>query len=83
MASFCIHHLVNSREGKSILQVSIIEVRIIDTHAPLAILLRDDHDIGQPLGVLNLSNEFNGKELNSKIFIISSYYLYLIITFIT
>ena len=62
MASCCIHYLVNMREEKSILWASIIEVRIIDAHPPLSILLRDEHDIGQPLGVLNLSDKANDEE---------------------
>ena len=62
MASYCIHYLDNTGEGESIFWASIIEVRIIDAHAPLAILLRDDHDIRQPLRVLNLSDEASGEE---------------------
>ena len=62
MGSCCIHYLINTGEGKSILRASIIEIRIINAHALLAILLRDDLDIGQPLEVLNLYNEANGEE---------------------
>ena len=62
MANCFIHYLINIKEGKSILWANIIEVRIIDTHVPLAILLKDDHYIGQPLEVLNLSDEANGEE---------------------
>ena len=62
MASCCIHYLVNKGKRKSILRASIIEVRIIDAHAPLTILLKDNHNIGLPLRVLNLSIEANGEE---------------------
>ena len=62
MANYCIHYLISIGEGKIILQASIIEVRIIDAHAPLAFLLKDDHDIGQPLEVLNLFDEANIEE---------------------
>ena len=62
MANCCIHYLVNTGEGKIILQASIIEVRIINARASLSILLRDDHDIEQPLGVLSLSDEASGKD---------------------
>ena len=62
MANYCIHYLVNIREEKSILRANIIEVRVIDANTPLVILLRDDHDIRQPLGVLNLSDEASGEE---------------------
>ena len=62
MTSCCIHFLVNIGERKSILWASIIEVRIIDAHAPRAILLRDEYDIGQPLGIPNLFDESSGEE---------------------
>ena len=62
MATCCIHYLVNMREEESILRASINMVRIIDAHVPLAIHLRDDHEIGQPLGVLNLFDEASGQE---------------------
>ena len=62
MASYCIHYLVNTGEGERILRASVIEVRVIDAHTPLAILLRDDHDIGQPLRVLNIFDEASGEE---------------------
>ena len=48
--------------GKIILQASIIEVRIINARASLAIFLRDDHDIEQPLGVLSLFDEASGND---------------------
>ena len=62
MVSCCIHYLINTEKGKSILRASIIDVRIIGAHAPLAILLRNNHDIGKPLEVLNPFYEANDEE---------------------
>ena len=41
---------------------------IVDTHAPFAILLKDNHDVGQPFGVLNFSNETSCKEFINFLF---------------
>ena len=38
------------------------------THAPFAILLGDNHNVGQPLKVLNLSNETSHKDLANFLF---------------
>ena len=62
MANYGIHYLVNTGKGEGIRWVSVIEVRVIDAHTPFSILLRDNHDIGQPLEVLNLSDEVSSKE---------------------
>ena len=62
MANCGIHYFVNRGKEEGIHWVSVIEVRVIDAHMSFAILLRDNHDIGQPLEVLNLSNEVSSKE---------------------
>ena len=58
-----VYDMVDSRQRKGILQASIIQVRIVEAHAPLAILLRDNDDVGQPFKVLNLPDETGGQKL--------------------
>ena len=57
------HNLIDPREGKGILRVGVMHVRVINTHPPLAILHRNIHDVGQPFRVLNLSDEPNSQKL--------------------
>ena len=57
------YDLIDSREGKGILRVGVIHVRVINTHPLLAILLGNIHGVRQPFKVLNLSDESNSQEL--------------------
>ena len=52
-----VHDLIDLREVKGVLRIGVIQVRVIDSHAPLAILLRNNHDVGQLFMVLNLFDE--------------------------
>ena len=57
MSYYRIHEEVDTWKWVTILQASSISIGKIHTHPPFAIRLFDYHYIGQPIRVVNLSNE--------------------------
>jgi hypothetical protein len=57
-----IYYLIYAREREMILLAGPIDVFKIDTHLERIILLRHHEDVGEPLGVVHLSDELDGQE---------------------
>jgi hypothetical protein len=51
------HDLIYSWEGKRVFGTYLIETCVVDAHSKLSIGFRDDHRIGQPPRVMDLSYE--------------------------
>src|SRR3954471_4725946 len=52
-----INDLINTGEGKGVCRASFIQIRIVHTHAPSAVLLENQHRISKPLGIENFHDE--------------------------
>jgi hypothetical protein len=55
--------LVNSWERKRVFGTCLVETCVVDAHPKLLVGLRDDHRIGQPLGVVDLPYEAGVEQL--------------------
>src|SRR3954469_21995462 len=52
-----INNLINTGKGKRICWTSFVEICVIHTHTPGAILLKDQHRISQPFGMENFNDK--------------------------
>ena len=52
-----INDLIDTGEGKRISRTRFVQIRVIHTHMPGAILLKHQHRISQPLRMKNFNNE--------------------------
>ena len=52
-----INNLINMGEGERICWTSLIKIRVIHTHTPSAVFLKNQHWISQPLRVKDLHNK--------------------------
>ena len=57
MPCCCITYIVDLRKGEHVFWASVIEVRVVQGNSPLPILFEDNHNVGQPFGLLNFSDE--------------------------
>ena len=55
--------MVDPREGERILGIVLVEVGVVDTHAPGLVLLQDEDWIGQPLRVKQFHYEAGRQKL--------------------
>ena len=53
----CLNYLVDPRNGKRLFEAGVIEIKGVHSNLPLPILFWDSHNVGQPLGVLDFSDE--------------------------
>jgi hypothetical protein len=58
-----IDHLIDVREGEWIFWACLISVSGIDTHSPFPAFLSDQHEVGQPLRVVNFSDKTGCEKL--------------------
>ena len=58
-----IYQLVNARQWVAILGASLIQIGKVYTHSSLTICLLDHYYIGQPVWIINLSNELRYDQL--------------------
>src|SRR3954464_10595610 len=52
-----IDDLINTGEGKGVCRAGLIKIRIVHTHAPSAVFLKNQHRISKPLKVKNFDDE--------------------------
>ena len=51
--------MVNSWLGEAVHRAGLVKVRVVNTHAPLAVRLGDHDDVGDPCRVGNFPDEFD------------------------
>ena len=56
MAGSRVDQLIDPVQRKAVLQTGIVQIGVVDTDAPLPAVLLDDDSVGEPGGVLDLSN---------------------------
>ena len=51
--------MVDSWQGEAVHRAGLVKVRVVNTHAPLAVRLGDHDDVGDPCRVGNFPDEFD------------------------